>query len=67
MQESIVLNRDMVPRGVVVRIERRPARQRLWSVLAGHWLRRLDRRIEADLQWLDHEGVLADHRRACND
>jgi hypothetical protein len=37
---------------------------RLWPSLIAAWTRRLDRRIEDDLRWLDHAGVLDDFRRA---
>ncbi len=37
---------------------------RLWPSLTAAWTRRLDRRIEDDLQGLDHAGVLEDFRRA---
>jgi hypothetical protein len=36
----------------------------LWPSLIAAWTRRLDRRIEDDLRWLDHPGALEDHRRA---
>jgi hypothetical protein len=37
---------------------------RLWPALFAKWTERLDRRIEADLRWLDHTGVLEDCRRS---
>jgi hypothetical protein len=37
---------------------------RLWSSLIAVWTRHLDRRIEADLRWLDHAGALEDFRSA---
>ena len=39
-------------------------RSRLWPSLIAAWTRRLDRRIEDDLRWLDHAGALEDLRRA---
>jgi hypothetical protein len=35
---------------------------RLWPSLTAAWTRRLDQRIEDDLRWLDHAGVMADFR-----
>lgn len=40
------------------------ATRRLWPSLLLWWTQRLDARIEQDLRWLDHAGVLDDHRRA---
>jgi hypothetical protein len=37
---------------------------RLWRSLLARWTGRLERRIEADLQWLDHPGVREDYRGA---
>lgn len=37
---------------------------RLWRSLIARWTGRMERRIEADLRWLDHPGVLDDHRGA---
>jgi hypothetical protein len=37
---------------------------RLWPHLMAAWARRLDRRIEDDLRWLDHPGALEDFRSA---
>lgn len=42
-------------------------RPRLWPSLTAAWMRRLDRRIEQDLCWLDHTGALEDFRRASHD
>jgi hypothetical protein len=36
----------------------------LWRALIARWTGRLERRIEMDLQWLDHPGVLDDYRGA---
>ncbi len=47
------------------RITAQPSR--LWSPLVTAWIRRLDQRIEDDLQWLDHTDLLADFRRASRD
>ena len=40
---------------------------RLWPQLIATWTRRLDRRIEQDLRWLDHGGLLEDFRSASRD
>jgi hypothetical protein len=40
---------------------------RLWPQLIAAWTSRLDRRIEQDLCWLDHGGVIEDFRRASRD
>jgi hypothetical protein len=48
-----------------VRLEPQAARPSgLWSSLAMAWTRRLDRRVEEDLCWLGHSGVLEDFQRA---
>jgi hypothetical protein len=39
----------------------------LWPSLIAAWTRRLDRRIEDDLRWLDHAGVREDFRSASRD
>jgi hypothetical protein len=36
----------------------------LWPSLSGAWTRRLEQRIEDDLRWLGHTGVLEDFRSA---
>jgi hypothetical protein len=47
------------------RQDTRPSR--LWPQLIAAWTSRLDRRIEQDLRWLDHGGVIEDFRRASHD
>jgi hypothetical protein len=44
-----------------------PRLSRLWPQLIATWTRRLDRRIEQDLRWLDHSGLLEDFRSASRD
>ena len=47
--------------------EQSPRPSRLWPQLIATWTRRLDRRIEQDLLWLDHGGLLEDFRSASRD
>ena len=68
MQDTITLDPSLRRRaGRASQGVSRPGRDQLWEVLAGRWLRRLDRRIEAELRWLDHRRVPAQCRCAADD
>jgi len=64
MQTSIAANPMAETGRTVPRDRSSPMRAWLWQRLSDAWLRRLERRIEHDLRWLDHDGVSADFRRA---
>jgi hypothetical protein len=62
---NIALTTDFTAMGAKVRPEHAPARtMRLWPSLSAAWTRHLEQRIEDDLNWLGHTGVLEDFRSA---
>ena len=64
MQATIADNSIIAIRATVRLVRAAPGPVRLCRVLVDAWLRHLERRIEDDLRWLDHDGVSEDFRRA---
>jgi hypothetical protein len=64
MRATMTGNPMLAIRATVRLVRAAPGPVRLCRVLVDAWLRRLERRIEDDLRWFDHDGVSDDFRPA---
>ena len=64
MRATMTGNPMIAIRATVRLVRAAPGPVRLCRVLVDAWLRRLERRIEDDLRWFDHDGVSDDFRPA---